>query len=166
MEKESPPLTVRPAETTDMATLVALLRQLFAIEEDFRIDEERQRRGLAMLLENPQALILVAEAAGRVIGMCSGQLLVSTAEGGPALLMEDVVVAEGFRGCGAGRLLVSAMADWAAARGAFRLQLLADRDNSRALSFYQAIGWQTTKLICLRRYQDPRERQPQDRQLH
>ena len=82
-----------------MVTLVALLRQLFAIEEDFRIDEERQRRGLAMLLDNPQALILVAEAAGRVIGMCSGQLLVSTAEGGPALLVEDVVVAEGFRGC-------------------------------------------------------------------
>jgi ribosomal protein S18 acetylase RimI-like enzyme len=166
MGKDSPPLTVRPAETTDVATLVALLRQLFAIEEDFRIDEERQRRGLAMLLENPQALILVAEAAGRVIGMCSGQLLVSTAEGGPALLMEDLVVAEGFRGCGAGRLLVSAMADWAARRGASRLQLLADRNNSRALSFYQAIGWQTTNLICLRRYQDSREGQPQDRQLH
>lgn len=149
-----------------MATLVALLRQLFAIEEDFQIDEERQRRGLAMLLENPQALILVAETAGRVIGMCSGQLLISTAEGGPALLMEDVVVAEGFRGRGAGRLLISAIADWAAARGAFRLQLLADQDNSRALSFYRAIGWQTTKLICLRRYQDPRESQPQVRQLH
>jgi ribosomal protein S18 acetylase RimI-like enzyme len=160
MEKDSLPLTVRPAETTDMAMLVALLRQLFAIEEDFRIDEDRQRRGLAMLLENPQALILVAEAAGRVIGMCSGQLLVSTAEGGPAFLMEDVVVAESFRGRGAGRLLVSAMADWAATRGAFRLQLLADRDNSRALSFYQAIGWQTTKLICLRRYQEPRNSQP------
>ncbi len=166
MEKDSPLLAVRPAETTDMATLVALLRQLFAIEEDFRIDEDRQRRGLAMLLENPRALILVAEADGRVIGMCSGQLLVSTAEGGPALLMEDVVVAEGFRSAGIGRLLVSAMADWAATRGAFRLQLLADRNNSRALSFYQAIGWQTTSLICLRRYQDPRERQPQDRQLH
>lgn len=159
MEKESPLLTVRPAEMTDMATLVALLRQLFAVEEDFQIDEDRQRRGLAMLLENPQALILVAEAVGRVIGMCSGQLLVSTAEGGPALLMEDVVVAEGFRGAGIGRLLVSAMADWAAARGAFRLQLLADRNNSRALSFYQAIGWQTTSLICLRRYQEPQNSQ-------
>ena len=149
-----------------MATLVALLRQLFAIEEDFRIDEERQRRGLAMLLDSPQARILVAEAAGRVIGMCTGQLLVSTAEGGSALLMEDVVVAEGFRGCGAGRLLVSAMVDWAATRGSFRLQLLADRDNSRALSFYQAIGWQTTNLICLRRYQDPQESQSQDSQQH
>ena len=163
MEKKDPPLTVRPAKATDMVTLVALLRQLFAIEEDFRIDEERQRRGLAMLLDSPQALILVAEAAGQVIGMCSGQLLVSTAEGGPALLMEDVVVAEGFRGVGVGRLLVSAMADWAATRGAFRLQLLADRDNSRALSFYRTIGWRTTKLICLRRYQAPRERPPQDR---
>lgn len=161
MEQKPPRLTVRPAEMADMATLVALLRLLFAIEKDFRIDEGRQRRGLALLLDNPLAMILVAEAAGRVIGMCSGQLLVSTAEGGPALLMEDLVVTEGLRGHGAGRLLVSAMADWAARRGAFRLQLLADRDNSPALAFYRAIGWQATNLICLRRYEKPRDRQPQ-----
>lgn len=153
-------LTVRPAQPADLETLVALLRLLFAIEDDFQVDEERQRRGLTMMLANPLGCILVAEAEGRVIGMCTGQLTVSTAEGAPALLMEDVVVAEEFRGCGTGRLLVSAMGDWAAVQGAFRLQLLADRKNSEALAFYERLGWQTTSLICLRRYRQPADSQP------
>ncbi len=147
-------LTIRPAEAGDVDTLISLLGLLFEIEEDFQVDEIRQRRGLAMLLDNPRGLILVAETEGRVIGMCSGQLTISTAEGGPALLMEDVVVTEDFRGCGAGRLLVSAMGEWAAGQGAFRLQLLADRKNSSALSFYTKLGWRSTGLICLRKYQE------------
>ena len=146
-------LIIRPAAVGDIDTLVALLRLLFTIEADFQADEERQRRGLAMMLDAPGGLILVAENDGRVIGMCSGQLLVSTAEGGPSLLMEDVVVAEGFRGAGVGRLLVSKMGEWAAARGASRLQLLADRQNSRALAFYAGLDWRTTELICLRKHQ-------------
>lgn len=142
--------SIRPAEAGDLEHLVDLLRQLFAIEEDFQVDAARQRRGLAMMLSNPRGLILVAERDGRVIGMCSGQLLISTAEGGPALLMEDVIVDENFRGGGIGRLLVSAMAQWAADQGAYRLQLLADQTNGEALAFYERLGWKTTNLICLR----------------
>ena len=145
-------LTIRPAEPGDLDSLVTLLQQLFTIEEDFQVDEKRQRRGLTMMLGNPRGLILVAEQEGRVIGMCSGQLLVSTAEGGPALLMEDVIVDENFRRGGIGRLLISAMAQWAADQGAYRLQLLADRTNNEALAFYARLGWKTTNLICLRHF--------------
>ena len=56
-----------------------------------------------MLLAHETAIILVAEAAGQVIGMCSGQLTISTAEGGFALLVEDVVVAGPWQGKGVGR---------------------------------------------------------------
>lgn len=153
-------LTVRPASAGDIDTLVTLLQQLFTIEDDFQIDGKKQRQGLAMMLDNPRGCIMVAENNGRVIGMCTGQLLVSTAEGGPALFMEDVVVAEGFRGYGAGRLLVSAMGEWAAGRGASRLQLLADQKNREALAFYARLGWQTTGLICLRKYQEIDSIQP------
>lgn len=146
-------MTLRPAVAGDLDILVALLQLLFEIEEDFQVDKGRQRRGLEMLLNSPLGRILVAEANGRVIGMCSGQLLVSSAEGGLALFMEDVVVAVQFRGSGVGRLLVRAMGGWAASQGAFRLQLLADRHNSNALAFYSHLGWQTTNLICLRQYQ-------------
>lgn len=147
-------LIVRPAVPADIEFMVSLLRLLFSIEEDFQANEERQRQGLALMLDNPRGIILVAEVDDQVIGMCSGQLLISTAEGGPALLMEDVIVTEEFRGCGVGRLLVSAMGEWAATQGACRLQLLADRKNNDALVFYARLGWQATGLICLRKYQE------------
>lgn len=141
---------IRPARPEDLDAMVGLLQSLFAIEVDFAADASRQRRGLQLLLEDRRACLLVAEAGGNVAGMCSGQLMVSTAEGGPSLLVEDVVVDEKRRGQGLGRLLMEAVSAWGVGRGATRLQLLADRNNAPALAFYRSLGWDGTELICLR----------------
>ena len=143
---------IRSAEAADLDRLVSLLAALFSIEEDFVFDEPRQRRGLALILKNERSCVLVAETDGQVVGMCTGQLLVSTAEGGLSLLVEDVVVDEPWRGRGVGRLLLAAISDWARANKVSRLQLLADRKNIPALDFYRSLGWQTTELICLRTF--------------
>jgi len=142
---------IRTARPEDLEALVDLLRMLFGIEADFAFDAARQRKGLAMLLAHEAAVLLVAEAAGRVIGMCSGQLTISTAEGGFALLVEDVVVAGPWQGKGVGRELLAALEQWAASRKVARLQLLADRNNAPALEFYRKLGWQSTELVCQRR---------------
>ncbi len=136
--------------------MVGLLQALFAIEDDFTPDPERQRRGLACFMDGcgKHRCILVAEADAEAIAMVTIQILISTAQGGPVGLVEDMVVREDFRGCGVGRRLMVAVTDWAAERGLTRLQLLADRGNRPALDFYRRIGWQTTQLIGLR-YQPP-----------
>jgi GNAT superfamily N-acetyltransferase len=131
---------------------VALVGELFALEADFRPDPVRQRRGLALMLEDRlRRTVLVAEGAGQVFGMVTGQLVVSTSEGAASVWVEDMVVAEGARRSGVGRRLLRAVEEWGAARGATRLQLLADRENLRALRFYEARGWSATRLVCLRR---------------
>jgi ribosomal protein S18 acetylase RimI-like enzyme len=144
--------TVRAARPDDLEPMVDLLRLLFTIEEDFNFDAARQRQGLALLLREARACVLVAETEGRVVGMCTGQLVISTAEGGLSLLVEDLVIATDHRGKGMGWELMAVMARWAGAQGATRMQLLADRNNPPALSFYERIGWRTTALICLRRH--------------
>lgn len=146
---------IRPAVPADLDSLVALLQILFAIEEDFASDHGRQRRGLELMLENERGCVLVAEAAGEVVGMCTGQVTISTAEGGPALLVEDVVIREEWQGKGVGRLLMERLGAWARERGIQRLQLLADRNNSPALGFYANLGWQSTALVCLRKKLTP-----------
>jgi GNAT superfamily N-acetyltransferase len=146
------PLALRPARPEDLEALVRLLAQLFALEQDFTPDEARQRRGLAMLLARPDsAAVLVAERGGRLVGMVTAQLVVSTAEGALSALVEDMVVDAPERGGGAGRRLLEAIEAWAARMGATRLQLLADRDNGPALGFYARLGWSPTKLVALRR---------------
>jgi len=143
---------LRKAGPQDLEELTALLRLLFTIKEDFSFNESRQRLGLLMMLDNDRGYILVAEAAGKVVGMCTGQLVISTAEGGPAVLVEDMVVDPAYRGQGTGRALIKTMADWAIEQGATRLQLLADKNNPPALAFYEHLGWRTTALVCLRHH--------------
>lgn len=148
-------VTIREAEPRDLDALVELLGLLFSLEADFAIDAARQRRGLELLLRpGPgERLALVADdpEAGRVVGMATAQVVVSTAEGGPALLVEDVVLRPEARGRGLGRALLARIEAWGAGLGATRLQLLADRDNAPALAFYAACGFHPTNLVCLRR---------------
>ncbi len=144
---------VRPATEADLDAMVGLLRELFAVEEDFAFDPARQRRGLAQLIGAPteQRAVLVADAGGEVVGMATVQVVVSTAEGGAAGLVEDVVVRSDWRGRGIGRGLLQALEEWARARGVTRLQLLADSSNAPALGFYRAARWTPTRLVALRR---------------
>jgi ribosomal protein S18 acetylase RimI-like enzyme len=144
---------IRNAQPEDLESLTALLRELFSIEADFAVDADRQRRGLAMMLDGclKHRCVKVAELEGEVVGMVTAQLLISTAEGGIVALVEDMVVDSRYRGRGIGCQLMDAIESWSRERGASRLQLLADRTNFSALDFYDKIGWRPTRMICLRR---------------
>ena len=83
---------IRPATRSDINAMVELLHRLFTIEADFDFSAERQQRGLELLLAAPAAAVMVAEKEGAVVGMATAQLVISTAEGGPSLLLEDLVV--------------------------------------------------------------------------
>ena len=152
-------VTIRPAGARDVPAMADLLGQLFAIEADFAIDRTLQERGLFLLLERtspaggvpPGGVVLLAERVGRVVGMCSVQTLISTAEGGPVGLVEDLVVADGCRGAGIGQQLLGAIEEWSRRVGLSRLQLLADRTNESGLGFYERNGWLGTQLTCLRK---------------
>lgn len=143
-------ISIRQATSLDVAQMVLLLQQLFIIEQDFIPDPEKQRRGLELLLESPQAHLFLAEQAGRIVGMLTVQILISTAEGGPVGLVEDVVVHQAHRGQGVGVAMLEHLRQWSVYKGLSRLQLLADRNNVRALDFYQRNGWTLTGLLGLR----------------
>lgn len=143
---------IRRAAIPDISSMIRLLKILFSIETDFAFDELVQRKGLEMMLsDNTDCCLMVAEINQQVIGMCTAQILVSTAEGGKVALIEDLVVEDAYRGHGLGKELLSAVEEWAMAQGVKRLQLLADRTNTPALNFYQKLNWKSTQLICLRK---------------
>ncbi len=144
-------IEIRRASQDDIPNLTALLKILFSIEKDFTFSEAKQRMGLQQVIANERGCVIVAEHGENIIGMCTGQLTISTAEGGPALIIEDVVVSEEWRSQGIGRQLMDEMSRWAQLMGVSRLQLLADKTNTQALDFYRHTGWTTTQLICLRK---------------
>jgi len=146
-------ITVRTANLSDIPQLVELLKELFSIEADFDFDENKQVCGLKLLLNSEKDCILVAQlqSDNKVLGMCTIQTLISTAEGGAVGLLEDLIVAADFRHQGIASKLVAGAVDWAERQGLKRLQLLADKNNLSALNFYEKQGWQSTQLVCLRK---------------
>lgn len=146
------PVSILPAADADIDALADLLALLFTLEQDFTPDHASQRKGLALLLAQPEtAHVLVAkDAAGAVLGMVSVQLVISTAQGARSAWVEDLIVHPLYRRRGlASRLLDAALA-WASSRGATRAQLLADADNPQAQVFYDVQGWDGTHLKARR----------------
>lgn len=145
---------IRKALLSDIDQMVMLLKSLFSFEADFVFDAETQRSGLERMLREDGAgvrCIFVAALNHEILGMCSIQAVVSTAEGGKAGLVEDMVVKQEWRGKGLGKELFQAVCRWAEQNNIKRLQLLADKTNDPALGFYKKLGWHTTQLICLRK---------------
>lgn len=142
---------IRRAQSTDIKALVCLLKELFEIEEDFVFEENKQSKGLTLMFESKKDCVVLAEHGSEVIGMCTIQALISTAEGGYVGLVEDMVVANKYSGKGIGRQMILEIERWATSQGLTRLQLLADCNNQPALAFYTKMGWLETRLIGLRK---------------
>ncbi len=146
-------ITIRKAEESDATTLAAMIAELFSIERDFAPAPEKHAAGIrAILARAGDAAAFVAEEAGAPIGMVTVQLVVSTAEGGPSGLLEDLFVRGSHRRRGVASALVAAVEEWCRARGATRVQLLADATNADALAFYGERGYGKTNMVCRRRY--------------
>lgn len=146
-------IIIRRAKIEDIHILIELLTSLFTIETDFSIDAQKQEKGLLLMLEQTDKnCILVAECNKKVVGMCTGQLLVSTAEGGFKVIVEDVVVAKDKRGLGIGSALLSEIQKWAISCHASRMDLLADQSNNSALNFYNQQNWKRTKMIAFQKH--------------
>lgn len=144
-------VVIREAATSDLNAMTGLLCELFSIESDFNPDIRRQRQGLADLMQSRDATLLVAVTGSDIVGMCTLQPLISTAEGGKVGLVEDLVVAESHRKAGVGRMLLKEIEAIARNQGMSRLQLLSDRHNESASAFYEHLNWVRTNMIAYRK---------------
>jgi GNAT superfamily N-acetyltransferase len=144
---------IGPAGPGDIPALLKLLGELFAQEHDFKPDAEKQARGLRLILDDPdRGQIFIARKDGEAIAMASVLITISTAEGGPVGLLEDVIVAKSHRGRGIGRQLLDHVLQWCWLHGLLRVTLLTDHDNLPALGFYERAGFTHSSMKVLRRW--------------
>lgn len=143
-------MTIEAAQEKDIPILAGYIGQLFELEPDFQPNREKQERGLFLLLNNPLGCIMTLKREGHPVGLATGQMVASTAEGRYSLWVEDVFIIKEYRGMGWGTKLLGALKAWAQEKGASRVQLLADRENLAALDFYKKTGWTTTRLVAMK----------------
>jgi ribosomal protein S18 acetylase RimI-like enzyme len=144
-------LQIEPATLDDLPQLADLLAELFALEPYFTPDRAKQLRGLRLIIERPEAgCILVVREGPKILGMVNLLYTVSTAEGGPAILMEDFIVRAERRGGGLGTQLLEHALQLARARGATRITLLTDGNNAGGIRFYQRHGFTLSSMVPMR----------------
>ncbi len=144
-------MNITLAQAADIPALCALLNLLFTQEADFSPDAEAQRRGLALILDDPAVgEILVARRDGRVLGMVSLLYSVSTALGARVAWLEDMIVHPEARDAGVGAALLRRALALARERGCKRITLLTDRDNDAAQRFYRRQGFRPSAMVPLR----------------
>ena len=140
------------AAAADLGAMADLLGELFTLESDFTPERAKQLAALAWLLDHPaHGRLFVLRDDERVVGMANAQIGISTAEGGPVLILEDVILAASHRGAGHGRRLIEHVLRWGASQGMSRVTLLADRDNAGALEFYERLGFEKSAMVVRRR---------------
>jgi ribosomal protein S18 acetylase RimI-like enzyme len=142
---------VRVARSADVGAMVELLGTLFKQERDFSPAAAKQRRALEILLAQPSmGRLFVLTRGSKILGMVSLLFTISTAEGGKAAWLEDLVVRPDQRDRGLGTRLLRAAVDWARKEGLTRITLLADADNARARRLYQRHGFAASAMQPLR----------------
>lgn len=140
------------ATTDDLPQLADLLAELFSQERDFFPERDKQLRGLRLILDNPDmGRLFVLRDGIQVIGMVNALITISTAEGGPVLMLEDIILAGEYRRRGLGRKLIDHVLAWAALNKMLRVTLLVDGDNHAALAFYENLGFCPSQMRVLRK---------------
>jgi ribosomal protein S18 acetylase RimI-like enzyme len=142
---------IEPATIEDLPQLVELLVALFSEEQDFAPDRGKQEEGLRLILEQPKlGRILVLRTDYQVIGMVNLLFTISTAEGGPVVLMEDVIVHPQHRRLGFGGQLLEHAVAFSQQRGFRRITLLTDRISAESQAFFARHGFVFSSMIPMR----------------
>jgi ribosomal protein S18 acetylase RimI-like enzyme len=161
MTSHTPDPLIRPATPTDVSSLGRLGALL--VQEHYEFDRRRfleatprtpEHYGefLATQLDEPHAVVLVAEQDRAVIGYAYGVI-----EGydymalrGPAAVLHDLIVDPGYRGRGVGGALLKAMLAALTRQGAPRVILSTAERNESAQRFFERVGFRRTMIEMTR----------------
>jgi len=137
-------LEIRPARRGEEPSLIAIYEWLFEPpgSRPPAWDQDRAESALAEAIDSPAAEIMVAEAGGRLVGVCSVYLDLRSVRFGSRGWVEDLVVAPESRSGGIGKALLDAAKAWAREHGATHLELDSALARTDAHRFYEREGAQ------------------------
>jgi GNAT superfamily N-acetyltransferase len=134
-------LQIRAAHSGDVATVLALIRELAEYENEAAsaqaTAEDLLRDGFG---EQPRFHCLLAEWEGKAAGLALYFFNYSTWKGRAGIFLDDLFVRPEFRGRGIGKALLVEVARIAVARNCGRYEWLVLDWNTSAIDFYESLG--------------------------
>ena len=134
-------VTIREAVSSDIATIHGFILALAEYEKlSHEVKADRASLDRYLFGPRPMAEVLIAENEGRAIGFALFFHNFSTFEGRPGLYLEDLFVVPQARGLGAGKALLSRLAQLALERDCARLEWWVLDWNEPSIAFYRSLG--------------------------
>jgi GNAT superfamily N-acetyltransferase len=132
---------IREARSDDWPEVAELLVQLGRPDVRATGQEAAGREVFERYLDRDDALILVAEDDGRVIGLLDMEYRARLNFTTPQAWIPDMVVHEDARSAGVGRALMARAEELARERGCWGMELESATWRERAHAFYLREGW-------------------------
>jgi len=140
---------LRPMSRFDAGCCRTLLTQL-----GYEMTEAELERRFDEVSSAPEHSLLVAETAGQVVGLM--HVFARPALENPReAVVQAIVVDEGLRRAGVGRLLMAAAEHWASERGCRSVVLSSNIARAPAHAFYAALGYRVSATSLVFRKELP-----------
>jgi GNAT superfamily N-acetyltransferase len=134
-------LTIRAATAEDVPELLRLIRGLAEYEKlEHEVTASADKLSVSLFGERRVAEAVLAEEAGRAVGLAVYFHNYSTFRANAGLYLEDLFVEPEQRGKGYGKALLLHVAGIAAQRGCERMEWSVLDWNQPAIGFYQGLG--------------------------
>jgi len=114
------------------------------------LDYARQRFA-AMSIGDPERLLLVADADGEVVGHVEARMQRDEPAHFVGVYVDELAVAEAWRGRGVGTLLMAAVEKWARDKGALSIALDHFHTNAGARRLYDRLGFRVRSVVMAKR---------------
>jgi len=138
----NPDIEIRPLQPGDVDAIMQLHREL-GWNPAFRADGSTLKQRLGALIEEENALLLVAVHKKKVVGYIHGEIVKYLLFAGSEMLMSEVFVREAARGQGVGKALIEAIETEAIRQCCFRISVLNSREReSYKRGFYPSLGYE------------------------
>ena len=138
---------IRKADRNDAPILGMLASRLWPHHDAAEMEEE-----MALLLEREDAAAFLACEGEETVGFALCGLrrdYVEGTSGSPVGYLEGIYMAEGYRGKGIAKALLSACEDWARTMGCAEFASDCELDNAASLRFHLNVGFrEANRIIC------------------
>jgi ribosomal protein S18 acetylase RimI-like enzyme len=140
--QKKPKVRIHPLREADLDVVMQLHREL-GWNPAFQADGSTLRGRLTALIAGDNALLLVAELSGKVVGYIHGEIVTYLLFAGREMLVSELFVREDYRGRGVGRALMAAIEAEAVQHKCFRIGVLNSREReSYKRGFYSSLGYE------------------------
>ena len=135
-------ILIRPLKPSDIADVMQLHREL-GWNPAFKADGSTLKQRLEALITGENALLLVAELKGKVVGYIHGEIVTYLLFAGREMLVSELFVRENVRGRGVGKALLNTIESEAVTQKCFRISVLNSREReSYKRGFYPSLGYE------------------------